>query len=160
MGGLDVQLHSFWTSKLCGRELSTSSHSRFYHQGGWVSPKRRSWPFRKKNIVPMPIIEPQILQPVAQELHRLSNSSSQICCNTSLSHSGFPDNVLLQLILFHLGYQFYSFLCYMSCLCHVWFCHVIISSLLYVAYPYTKKSQCLLTTSCFYMNAKPTLNCL
>lgn len=86
----------------------------------------------EKKIVPMPRIEPQILQPVAQKLHRLSNNSSQIYCNSSLSHTGFPDNVLLQLFIFHLGTQSYSSSCYTSCLCHVCFCHVIKSSLFYV----------------------------
>jgi len=61
-------------------------------------------------------IEPQILQPVAQELHRLRNNSSQFHCKTSQSHLVLPDNVHLQLLLFHLGTQFYSRLCYMSCL--------------------------------------------
>jgi len=107
----------------------------------------------------MPRIEPQILQPVAQNLHRLSNNSAHINCKTSLSHLGFPNNVLLQPFLFHLGTQFYSCLCYMCCLRHVCFCHVIISSLFCVTYPYTKDSQCLLRTSCFNMDAKPTLNC-
>jgi hypothetical protein len=125
-----------------------------------LNTRETGWtPEPKKNIVPMSRIEPQILQPAAQELHQLSIKSSQIYCNTPLSHLGFPDNVLLQLFLFHLGTQFYSCLYYMSCLCYVCFCHVIISSLFYVAYPYTKESQYLLRTSCFNMDAKPTLNC-
>jgi hypothetical protein len=111
-----------------------------YHPVGWVDTRADLDLFEKKNLVILPRIEPQILQPVVRDSHLLRNNSFQIYCNTSF---GFPRWRSSQTFLFNLGKQFYSCVFYMSCPCHVYFCHVIINSLFYVAYPYTKASQCL-----------------
>jgi len=119
-------------------------------------PQSRSWTFRKKKSYLCRELNSRSFSPWSRSYTDRAITAATL---TATRRLGFPDNLLLQLFLFHLSTQFYSRLCYMSCLRHVCFCHVIISSLFYVAYPYTKESQCLLGTSCFNMEAKPTLNC-